>query len=81
MARAGPRGSTSRIVTRDAVRKGSPFQFVQEAIGELRKAVWPTREETVRLTWIVILISGIVGAALALFDFTLTETFVEYIIR
>ena len=81
MARAAPRGSSPRIISRDAVRKGSPVQFLKETYAELRKAVWPTREETVRLTYIVILLSSLVGGVLALFDFGLGKTFVEYVIR
>ena len=43
------------------MRRGSPIQFFQETIAELRKSVWPTREETMRLTYIVILLSSIIG--------------------
>ncbi len=42
---------------------------------ELRKVVWPTREEAVRLTTIVILISAAVGFFLGLMDFTFTQMF------
>lgn len=38
-------------------------QFVKESRAELKKVVWPTREETVRHTLTVIIMSG----ALALF--------------
>ena len=74
------RGSGQRIITRGGMRRGSPVQFFQETIGELRKAVWPTREETWRLTWIVIVISSIAGALLGLLDFVLTRTFGRYVI-
>ncbi len=78
MARS--RGSGSRIISRGGMRGGSPIQFLQETIGELRKAVWPTREETWHLTWIVIIISGVAAGLLGLLDFVLTRTFGRYVI-
>jgi preprotein translocase subunit SecE len=32
----------------------SPRQFVREVRGELRKVAWPTREETIRLSGVVL---------------------------
>jgi preprotein translocase subunit SecE len=37
---------------------------VRETRSELRKVVWPTREETIRLTVVVITISLIIGVIL-----------------
>jgi preprotein translocase subunit SecE len=37
---------------------------VRETRSELRKVVWPTREETIRLTVVVIVISAIIGLIL-----------------
>ena len=81
MARSSTRGPGPRIISRESVRRGSPVQFFQETIAELRKSVWPTREEAVRLTYIVLLLSAAVGALLATLDFVLTQTFVRYIVR
>jgi preprotein translocase subunit SecE len=36
-------------------------RFVQDIINELKKVTWPTREETVRLTVIVIVVSVAIG--------------------
>jgi len=47
--------------------------YINEVRAELIKVVWPKREEVVRLTLIVILISGIVGAYLGVLDFALTK--------
>jgi preprotein translocase subunit SecE len=41
---------------------------VRETRSELRKVVWPTREETIRLTGVVIAISLIIGLLLFLSD-------------
>jgi preprotein translocase subunit SecE len=39
----------------------APVQFLQEVIGELKKVTWPSREETMKLTAVVIALSVIVG--------------------
>lgn len=65
----------------DQVRGIRPVQFVQEIVSELRKAVWPSRDETIRLTYVVIVISAFVGLLLGVFDFTLTKTFTNYVIH
>lgn len=41
---------------------------VRETRSELRKVVWPTREETMRLTIVVIVISLIIGLILFVGD-------------
>lgn len=41
---------------------------LRETRNELRKVVWPTREETIRLTIVVLTISTIIGAILAVGD-------------
>ncbi len=40
----------------------------RETRSELRKVVWPTREETIRLTIVVIIISLIIGLLLFVSD-------------
>ena len=61
-SQAAPRGRGTSI-----------SNYFREVIAELRKAVWPTKEETRRLTVMVIIISVVVGALLAVFDFGFTE--------
>ena len=39
-----------------------PAQFFREAVSELKKVNWPTRQETIKLTAVVIAISVLVGA-------------------
>ena len=43
-------------------------QFAQAARIELRKVVWPTREETIRLTVVVVGISVLIGVILFVSD-------------
>jgi len=51
----------------------TPVTFLQQVIAELRKVTWPTRQEVVRLTVTVILISIIVGVFIGGLDFIFTS--------
>ena len=46
---------------RPKVPNVAPVKFIKEVITELRKVTWPTRQETVKLTAVVIAISLIVA--------------------
>ncbi len=41
-------------MVREAPRENRIFQYLRETRAELRKVVWPTREEAVNLTAIVV---------------------------
>ena len=47
--------------------------YFSGVIGELKKAVWPTREETRRLTIMVIIISIAIGIFLGAIDLGFTR--------
>jgi preprotein translocase subunit SecE len=47
--------------------------YFREVIGELRKVVWPTRDETRRLTIMVIIISVAIGIFLGAIDLGFTR--------
>ena len=47
----------------------TPVGFFKEARDELKKVVWPTRQEAIRLTLVVIIISLLVGLFLGGLDF------------
>ncbi len=51
----------------------TPITFLKEVQEELKKVVWPTRDEVVRLTFVVILISLVVGLFLGGVDFVLVK--------
>lgn len=53
--------------------KVNPIQFLKEVKLELSKVVWPTKKEAIRLTIVVILISGLVGIFISLIDLVLTK--------
>ncbi|MDY6892393.1 MAG: preprotein translocase subunit SecE [Chloroflexota bacterium] len=49
------------------------FKFVRETVAELRKVVWPTRQEATYLTTIVIVVTVIMAIALWAIDFGFSE--------
>jgi len=61
-----------RQVTRIRRDRGR-LSFVGEVISELKKVVWPTRQEAIHLTTIVIIVSIAVGIFLAIVDFVFSR--------
>lgn len=51
----------------------TPVIFLKEVGDELKKVVWPTRNEVIRLTAVVILVSLVVGVYLGGIDYVLTK--------
>ena len=47
----------------------TPVTFLQETYDELKKVVWPTRDEVIRLTGAVTLISILVGLYIGALDY------------
>jgi preprotein translocase subunit SecE len=47
---------------------GRRFKFVGDTIAELRKVVWPTRQDATYLTTMVIVVTIVVALALWLID-------------
>lgn len=58
----------------------NPVVFLKEVKTELIQVVWPTKNETIRLTGVVIFISVSVGLILGVADFVLTKV-MEVIIK
>lgn len=58
-----------------------PVQFIKEARSELKKVVWPTKQEAIRLTLIVIAVSLIVGIFIGALDFIFTKLMAVFIRR
>ncbi len=48
--------------------------FFREAASELKKVSWPTRQEAIRLTFIIIAATLISGVAIGLLDYLLAQT-------
>ena len=51
----------------------SPIAYLNETYDELKKVVWPTRAEVIRLTSVVIIISVAVGVYIGGLDFLFTK--------
>lgn len=49
-----------------------PYHFLHEVREELNKVVWPTREQTIRYTVLVIIVTVAVGLILGGLDYVLT---------
>ena len=78
MARASTRAN--RIITPGSGGRVSPINFLRETISELQKSVWPSREETARLTAVVIGLSIAAGFFLGGLDRIFAETFTKYVL-
>ena len=48
-------------------------RFIEESYSELKKVVWPTREQVRNLTVLVFVISGAIGVYIGVFDFLWTQ--------
>jgi len=51
----------------------SPLTFVQQTYDELKRVVWPTKQQLFQLTFVVIAISVVVGVYIGGIDFVLTK--------
>lgn len=78
MARVSTR--RTRPISPAAMGRIRPVTFLQETILELRKSVWPSREETARLTWVVILLSIAVGFFLGGLDRLFAAIFFRFVL-
>ena len=50
-------------------------RFLQETIGELRKVSWPSRQEAIRLTQIVLIVIGVMAVILGGLDWVYAKLF------
>ncbi len=78
---AGASTRSQRIVAPSGGGRVSPTVFLQETYQELRKSVWPSREETARLTMVVIVLAIAAGFFLGGLDRVFAELFSRIIFR
>jgi preprotein translocase subunit SecE len=62
-----------KVQASGAAPKKRGFTFFTDIIGELKKVVWPTRQETMRLTLIVIGLCVVMGLILGAVDYGFSE--------
>ena len=78
-----PSGVRMLIVAAGLIAAGAVFwftakgakarNFLAESRFELRKVVWPTRQEAIRMTWVVIVVVLILSLLLGGFDFLIQK--------
>ena len=54
-------------------------RFIDESWSELKKVTWPTRQQALNLTFLVFLVSFVVGVFISVVDFVFTQglTFIQ----
>jgi preprotein translocase subunit SecE len=67
-------GVPSRV-SANVARRAFNLRFVGETISELRRVTWPNREETTRLTIMVIAVAVTIGIFLGLVDLVFSRIF------
>ena len=60
--------ATRRSAETRAIPRTLPVGFFTDVVSELRKVVWPTREESTRLTIMVLTVAIAIGVALSMID-------------
>ena len=80
MARASAR-QPSQQVSPSNLRRPNPIVFLRETVLELKKSHWPSKEETARLTVIVIVLAIVVGLFLGALDRIFDVSFAQVIFR
>ncbi len=56
-----------------SAKKKSKLSFFPEALEELKKAYWPTRQEALRLSLMVVIVCAVMGAILGALDYGFTK--------
>jgi preprotein translocase subunit SecE len=62
-------------VVREAPKENRIMQYLRETRAELRKVVWPTREEAINLTAIVVGTIVVMSAFFGVVDYIFTQLF------
>lgn len=60
--------NAARKASTEATKRAFSFRILGEVYSELKRVTWPTREETTRLTVMVIAVSAVIGVFLGLVD-------------
>lgn len=61
-----------KIIKMETLRRYNPLSFLRQVRQELKKVEWPTRQQTIRLTGLVIIASILVGVYIGALDWVFT---------
>ena len=53
----------------------NPLEFLKDVQVELKKIIWPTRKEVVRMTILIVVVSTLVGIFIGSLDYSFTNLF------
>ena len=73
MAQTRGRNPLRSMMDEGQVRRRGRLAFIGEVYTELTRVTWPSREDAMRLTVLVLGVSAAVGAFLALWDLGFSE--------
>jgi len=62
-------------------RSGGLFRVPREVISELKKTTWPSKEESRRLTVMVLVVSAVMGVILGFADFVFSKIFSTFFLN
>ena len=60
--------NAARKATTDATKKAFSFRVFGEVYSELRRVTWPSTNETLRLTLMVLAVAAVIGVVLGVAD-------------
>ena len=69
-----------RRVSSEAARRVFSLGIAGDVVSELRRVTWPNRQETMRLTMMVIAVAALIGTFLGLVDFGFARIFKNVIL-
>ena len=72
-----PRPTVKPAGAPDKKERTKPGQFLKEVIAELKKVAWPTRQEVVAYSTVVLVASIVVAALIFAMDYVFTKAVLE----
>jgi len=67
------RGNMPQRAVAQAGERAFRFRFFVETFGELKRVTWPSREQVIRLTMLVLTVSAVIGLFLGLVDWLFSQ--------
>jgi len=63
------------VAKKKSARGNAITRYYRETVGELRKVTWPTRQEAINLTVVVLIVTFGMSAFLGILDYLFTRLF------